>query len=419
MKKYLISVFAILTGFSLVYFIFIKDGGVFGGDEPVVIIQDTASLTKYGFAVDSFSVVEDKVKPNELIADILLKHHIPMDDIDAMLRRGKDVFDVRKFKANQPYTVFCSRDSTKKAQCFIYEINAIDYVVYDMRDSMFVYVSKKPVITLEQKASGIINNSLYETMTDNGLSPALANELAEVYAWSIDFYRIQKGDKFKVIYDEQLVEGESVAVKRIKAAMFEHSGVEYYAIYFEQDGLSGYYDQESRGMKRQFLKAPVKFSRISSRYTMKRFHPVQQRWKAHLGTDYAAPTGTPIMTTANGVVEKAEQNRFNGNYVKVKHNGTYTTQYLHMSKIASGIHRGKSVRQGDVIGYVGSTGLASGPHVCYRFWKNGVQVDALREKLPQSEPIRSANKAAFMELSDKFVEMLKEIDYNQKPVVAN
>ncbi|MFM7023441.1 MAG: peptidoglycan DD-metalloendopeptidase family protein [Flavobacteriales bacterium] len=419
MKKYLLSVFAILTGFSLVYFIFIKDGGIFGSDEKVAIEKDSVSLRKYGFALDSFHVVEAKVKPNQLIADILLKYHIPMEDIDDMLRRGKDVFDVRKFKANQPYTVFCSRDSIQKAQYFIYEINAIEYVVYDMRDSMKVYLAKKPVVTLEQKASGIIYNSLYETMTDNGLSPALANELAEVYAWSIDFYRIQKGDKFKVIYDEQQVDGQTVAVKKIKAAMFEHSGQEYYAIYFEQDGLSGYYDQESRGLKRQFLKAPVKFSRISSRYTMKRFHPVQQRWKAHLGTDYAAPTGTPIMSTANGVVVEATHNRFNGNYVKVKHNSTYTTQYLHMVRIAEGIRRGKSVRQGEVIGYVGSTGLASGPHVCYRFWKNNKQVDALREKLPQSEPIRSANKEKFQEVADKFVEMLKEIEYKDQPVAVN
>ena len=419
MKKYLISVFAILAGFSLVYFIFIKDGGVFGGDEKVAIDRDKASLIKYGFTLDSFEVVEDKVKPNQLIADILLKHHIPLKDIDLMLQRGKDVFDVRKFKANQPYTVFCSKDSTKKAQCFIYEINAIDYVVYDMRDSMFVYAASKPVVTLEQKASGIISNSLYETMTDNGLSAALANELAEVYAWSIDFYRIQKGDKFKVIYDEQQVEGESVNIKRIKAAMFEHSGHEYYAVYFEQNGVSGYYDEESRGMKRQFLKAPVKFSHISSRYTMKRFHPVQQRWKAHLGTDYAAPTGTPIMSTANGVIIEATQNRFNGNYVKVKHNSTYTTQYLHMSRIASGMRRGASVRQGDVIGYVGSTGLSSGPHVCYRFWKNGKQIDALGEKLPQSEPISSGNKEKFHAVADVLVETLKSIDYNQKPLAAN
>ncbi len=412
MKKYLLTVIAILAGFSIVYFAFIKGGGMFGSEDEITKLkEDSASAVKYGFTVDSFHVVEDKVEKNQLISDIFLKHHVPYDDIAEVLKKGKDIFDVRKFRADQPYTVFCSKDSTKRAKCFVYEINAIEYVVYDFRDSIYVYMGKKPVVTLEQRASGVINSSLYEAMTDNGLSAALANELAAVYAWTIDFYRIQKGDKFKVIYDEVQVEGETVEIKKIKSAVFEHDGKEYYAINFQQDGLTGYYDEESRGLKRAFLKAPVKFSHISSRFTMKRFHPVQHRWKAHLGTDYAAPVGTPIMSTADGTVIAATYNSGNGNYVKVQHNKTYTTQYLHMSKIASGMRNGVHVSQGQVIGYVGSTGLSSGPHVCYRFWKNGVQVDALREKLPMSEPIKSANRGAFDKVRDEMVEALKEIEY--------
>ena len=412
MKKYLLTVIGILSVFSIVYFAFIKDGGIFGGDDELrKLREDSASAVKYGLTVDSFHVVEDKVDKNQLISDIFLKHHVPYDDINEVLKKGQDVFDVRKFRADQPYTVFCSKDSTKRAQCFVYEINAYEYVVYDFRDSLYVYMGTKPVATVEQKASGVINSSLYEAMTSNGLTAALANELAAVYAWTIDFYRIQKGDKFKVIFDEIQVEGESVGIKKIKAAVFEHDGKEYYAINFEQDGLTGYYDEESRGLKRAFLKAPVKFSHISSRFTMKRFHPVQHRWKAHLGTDYAAPVGTPIMSTAAGTVIAATYNPGNGNYVKVQHNKTYTTQYLHMSKIASGMRPGTRVSQGQVIGYVGSTGLSSGPHVCYRFWKNGVQVDALREKLPMSEPIRKANRAAFDKVAEEMVELLKEIEY--------
>ncbi len=412
MKKYLLTVIGILSVFSIVYFAFIKDGGVFGADDELrKLREDSASAVKYGLTVDSFHVVEDKVDRNQLISDIFLKHHVPYDDINEVLKKGKDVFDVRKFRADQPYTVFCSKDSNNRAQCFVYEINAYEYVVYDFRDSLYVYMGKKPVITIEQKASGVINSSLYEAMTSNGLTAALANELAAVYAWTIDFYRIQKGDKFKVIFDEIQVEGESVGIKKIKAAVFEHDGKEYYAVNFEQDGLTGYYDEESRGLKRAFLKAPVKFSHISSRFTMKRFHPVQHRWKAHLGTDYAAPTGTPIMSTAAGAVIAATYNGGNGNYVKVQHNKTYTTQYLHMSKIASGMRPGAHVSQGQVIGYVGSTGLSSGPHVCYRFWKNGVQVDALREKLPMSEPIRKCNRAAFDKVAEEMVKLLKEIEY--------
>jgi murein DD-endopeptidase MepM/ murein hydrolase activator NlpD len=412
MKKYLLTVIGILSVFSIVYFAFIKDGGIFGADDELrKLREDSASAVKYGLTVDSFHVVEDKVDKNQLISDIFLKHHVPYDDINEVLKKGKDVFDVRKFRADQPYTVFCSKDSTNRAQCFVYEINAYEYVVYDFRDSLYVYMGKKPVVTVEQKASGVINSSLYEAMTSNGLTAALANELAAVYAWTIDFYRIQKGDKFKVIFDEIQVEGESVGIKKIKAAVFEHDGKEYYAINFEQDGLTGYYDEESRGLKRAFLKAPVKFSHISSRFTMKRFHPVQHRWKAHLGTDYAAPTGTPIMSTAAGTVIAATYNPGNGNYVKVQHNKTYTTQYLHMSKIASGMRPGTRVSQGQVIGYVGSTGLSSGPHVCYRFWKNGVQVDALKEKLPMSEPIRKANREAFDKVAEEMVKLLKEIEY--------
>lgn len=414
MKKYLLTVIGILSVFSIVYFAFIKDGGIFGGDDELrKLREDSASAVKYGLTVDSFHVVEDKVDKNQLISDIFLKHHVPYDDINEVLNKGKDVFDVRKFRADQPYTVFCSKDSTKRAQCFVYEINAYEYVVYDFRDSLYVYMGTKPVITIEQKASGVINSSLYEAMTSNGLTAALANELAAVYAWTIDFYRIQKGDKFKVIFDEIQVEGESVGIKKIKAAVFEHDGKEYYAVNFEQDGLTGYYDEESRGLKRAFLKAPVKFSHISSRFTMKRFHPVQHRWKAHLGTDYAAPVGTPIMSTAAGTVIAATYNGGNGNYVKVQHNKTYTTQYLHMSKIVSGMRPGARVSQGQVIGYVGSTGLSSGPHVCYRFWKNGVQVDALREKLPMSEPIRKGNRAAFDKVAEEMVKLLKEIEYKE------
>lgn len=367
--------------------------------------------TLYGFPVDSFTVVKDKVRPNQFFSDILYPKHIPYNVIDALVAKAKPHWDIRNMRAGKPYTVFMSKDSVPKAQILVYERNKVDYVVFDMRDSAAVSFQKKPSCITTKSASGVINSSLYLTLTSQGLNPVLANELAEIYAWTIDFYRIQKGDKFKVIYDELEVEGESVGIEHIRSAIFEHYGKEHYAIYFEQDGQGDYYDQETRGLKRAFLKAPVKYSRISSRYTMKRFHPVQKRWKAHLGTDYAAPKGTPIMSTANGIVTDARYTSANGNFVKVKHNGTYTTQYLHMSKIRRGVRRGTKVSQGEVIGYVGSTGLATGPHVCYRFWKNGRQVDALKQKLPQSEPIEKKNRAAFNKVKKKVVKKMKKISY--------
>lgn len=368
--------------------------------------------TLYGFYVDSFDIVQDVIKKNEFFSDLLYPRHIDYEKIQKMVSMAKPTFDIRSMRAGKPYTIFMSKDSVPKAQILVYERNQMDYVVFDMRDSIQVSFHQKPSEVVTKEASGIIHNSLYLTMTDQGLDPALANALAEIYAWTIDFYRIQKEDKFKVIYDELEVEGKSAGIQRIRSAVFEHMGKEYFAIYFEQDGKGGYYDEDDRGLRRAFLKAPVKYSRISSRYTMKRFHPVQKRWKAHLGTDYAAPQGTPIMTTANGVVLEAKYTSANGNYVKVKHNGTYTTQYLHMSKIQKGIRKGVQVRQGEVIGYVGSTGLATGPHVCYRFWKNGKQVDPLKQKLPMSEPIEKNNRAAFDKIKKVEIKKLKHIEYN-------
>ena len=376
--------------------------------EPIVPPEPE---TLYGFLVDSFSIEQGIIKKNEFFSDLLYPRHIDYGLIQKMVNLAKPTWDIRSMRAGKPYTVFMSKDSIPKAQILVYERNQVDYVVFDMRDSGKVSFHQKPSEIVTKEASGIIRSSLYLTMTDQGLDPALANELAEIYAWTIDFYRIQKEDKFKVIYDEVEVEGESAGIKRIRAAYFEHFGKDYYAIYFEQGGNGDYYDQNSRGLKRAFLKAPVKYSRISSRYTMKRFHPVQKRWKAHLGTDYAAPQGTPIMTTANGVIVAAGYSKYNGNYVKVKHNGTFTTQYLHMSKIKKGIRNGVPVKQGDVIGYVGSTGLATGPHVCYRFWKNGKQVDPLKQKLPMSEPIEKKNRAAFKELKKGIKKQLDDIEY--------
>ncbi len=365
----------------------------------------------YGFPVDSFKVVGDEVKKNQFFSDLVTSHGISYAMMNRMATEGKEHFDVRRLRAGRHYTVFEKKDSTEEAQILVYEIDRVNYVVYDLRDSLKIYRDKKPVEIVTKTASGVINSSLYMTLENQGYNPALAITLSEVYAWSIDFYHIQKGDRFKVIYEETVVDGESIDIKRIKAAYFEHFKKPYYAIQFSQDGHAGYYDQDNRGLRRQFLKAPVKFSRISSRFTMKRYHPVQKRNKPHLGTDYAAPKGTPIYSTANGVVTHARYSKYNGNYVKVKHNSVYTTQYLHMSKIKRGIRPGVRVNQGDVIGFVGSTGLATGPHVCYRFWKNGKQVDPYRQKLPKAEPIKKANLETYKGIKEAVMKELDAIEY--------
>lgn len=348
--------------------------------EPEVTIE-------YGIETDSFIVVKDKVSKNENLSHILMRHNISYPIIDALAKESKEVFDVRKIATGRPYTIFCSKDSGNTAKCFIYEANQSEYVVFDMRNGINVYKGEKPVETKMQQASGVINSSLYLTLDEQGVSPALAVELASIYAWTIDFYRIQKGDWFTVVYEEKFVEGESIGIGRVYASNFNHMSKDNYAFYYEYDDIHGYFDEKGENEKKAFLQAPVKFSRISSGFTMNRYHPVLKRNKPHLGTDYAAPYGTPIVAVGDGTVIEARYKSNNGNYVKIKHNDTYTTQYLHMSKFAKGTKKGARVNQGDVIGYVGSTGLATGPHVCYRFWKNGKQVDHRKEKFPPAKPV--------------------------------
>ena len=361
-----------------------------GQDVPEKEITD-----QYGFVTDSFLVVKDKVKRNQNLSSILLPYGVPYSTIDALAKASREVFDVRKLAAGKPYTIYCTKDSSGLATCFVYEPNAVDYVVFNIQDSVHIFTGKKDIEKRTRYTEGEVTSSLYVDLQRSGADPVLAIELSEIYAWTIDFYRIQKGDRFEVLYVENYVDGKSIGVDRVLASTFTHFGKPIKAYYFESENEKGYFDEEGNNLKKAFLQAPVKFSRISSGYTMRRFHPVQKRFKAHLGTDYAAPTGTPIYAVGDGVITEARYKQNNGNYVKMRHNSVYETQYLHMSKIAKGIKPGVRVSQGDVIGYVGSTGLATGPHVCFRFWKNGKQVDHRREELPPSEPIAPSSFDAF------------------------
>ena len=350
----------------------------------------------YGLVVDSMNVIEGKIKRNQNLSDILFPHNIDFQKIDELARKSKDVFDVRKLVVSKPYTLICEQDSMETVAYFVYQPNPVDYIVYQLKDSIQVYKESKEVKVVEKQISGVIENSLYVDMTALGGSPMLVNELADVFGWQIDFFRIQKGDEYKVIYEEKMVDDEVVEMGNIRAAYFKHFGNDFYGILYDQGNGEDYFDEEGHSLRKAFLRAPVEYSRISSRYSGRRFHPVQKRWKAHLGTDYAAPRGTPIRATGDGIVTEARFKKYNGNYVKIKHNSTFSTQYLHMSRIASGMRPGVKVKQGQTIGYVGSTGLATGNHVCYRFWKNGQQVDALKVKIPPSEPITEENMPEYL-----------------------
>lgn len=358
-----------------------------------------APNVKYGFVLDQYRVIEGEVKANQFLSDLLLPHGVNYQTIDKLVKQAVDTFDVRRIRVGQPYTILAPKDTAMAAEYFIYEPSAFRYVVYDLRNETEVSVKYHEVDTIQRVASGVIYSSLWNTMIDNGLDYELAARMEDALGYSVDFHYIQKEDNFKLFYEELQIDGEPVGIGKLGGAYFEHMGKPYYAIYFENDKYRGYFDEQGRPMKKAFLKSPVRYSRISSPFNMRRFHPVLKRVKPHLGTDYAAPHGTPIYAVANGVVTRSGYTGGNGNFVKIKHDEVYATQYLHMSKIAPTAKVGMRVKQGDVIGYVGSTGLATGPHVCFRFWKNGQQVDHRRENLPPPEPMSKEYLPLFMEVS--------------------
>ena len=355
---------------------------------------------EYGYNINNFNVIKDTIRSNETFGSIMNRYGVDMNTIHVINELAiKDSIDLTKIKLGYPYTLLTSQDTSVTVKAFVYEVDKIEYWKIDLTDSIpAVQKVKKQVKTKRVFASGVITSSLFETLESQGVDPVLAINLSEVYAYSIDFYRIQENDRFKVIYDQQYVDDTiPYKVGKIYASYFEHKKDPYYAFGYATDTIKGfwqYYDEEARELKKMFLKSPIDFGRISSKYSMSRYVKIYGRHKPHLGTDFAAPVGTPIKSTANGVVIESAHRGGNGNFVKVKHNETYTTQYLHMSKRA--VTKGQRVSQGQVIGYIGMTGSTTGPHVCYRFWKNGKQVDALKEKITKSDPLPEKYKPAYM-----------------------
>lgn len=347
----------------------------------------------FDIPVKDFTIEKGVVAKNEYLSSILQRHQVDLATISELAEKSKNLFDVRRISAGNTYTIF--KDENGRAAYFVYQPNKVDYVTYRISDGIEVSIHKKEVVSEVRTVSGVINSSLYQALDAQSVNPDMATKLAEIYGWAVNFYSIQKGDWFKIMYENREVDGETIGSGKILSAVFSHQGKAYEAYYFEtgEEGKGTYYDEQGNSLRRAFLKAPLKYSRISSRFSPRRLHPVQGVWKAHLGTDFAAPQGTPIVATADGIVIASAYAGGNGNYVKIQHDNVYATQYLHMSKRA--VKRGDRVRQGEVIGYVGSTGLATGPHVCYRFWKNGKQVDALKQDFPPAEPIGQEFKSAY------------------------
>lgn len=365
----------------------------------------------YGFEIDSLIVIEDKVRRNQTLSTILAKYNVDHETIYGLSEASKGIFDVRKMLPNRKITFILNPDSIQTLRAVVYEPSDLEYVIFNLIDSLHVEKKSKETKRFQRVAAGIIHSSLAVTMDDLNLSPQLTNDFADIFAWQIDFFHLYPGDKFNVFFEEETVDGHPVGIATIKGAYFKHAGNDFYAIYYDQGNGYDFFDEEGNSLRKELLRYPVKFSRISSRYSGSRYHPVQKRWKAHRGTDFVAPQGTPIRSVGDGIIQVAQYHQFNGNYVKVKHNGNYITGYLHMVKIASGIRPGTQVKQGQVIGYVGKTGLANGNHVCFRFWKNGVQIDAMKVQLPPSEPIKKENLIDFNAYRDIILSTLDAISF--------
>ena len=353
---------------------------------------------KYGYDESKYIFEEKKVGKGDTFGDILEGQGIDYPEIYQALQKTKNEVDFRKLQIGKPYTLIYTKDSIRKLKAFVYHPTIEGYSLIQLRDSVFGNTFKKTRTYKDLSASGIIDNSLYLTLEEQDKDPLLTYYLSDIYAWTIDFFRLDKGDKFKVIYTEAYVDDSiPVGITKIKAAYFVHKGVERYAFEYETDSIKGiveYLDQNGKNLRRAFLQSPIKFGRISSRYNLRRRIALYgNRVRPHKGTDFAAPIGTPIMSTANGTIIESSYTRANGRYVKVRHNNTYDTQYLHMRK--SNVKVGQFVEQGDVIGWVGMTGNTSGPHVCYRFWKNGIQVDPFKQKLPEAKPINESLKKKY------------------------
>ncbi len=363
-------------------------------------LQEVKEDMKFGYNMNNFFVVQDTIQRGESFGEILSRYNVDFSQIYKIANQAKDTFDIRQLRAGKPYMLLCSKDEKRTPQSFIYQPNKIEYVVLEFCDSIIAYKQRKPVKIVEKEAFGVIESSLSETMEAQGLPIQLIYDMSDdIYAWTIDFFRLQEGDNFKVIYKQRFVEDSIYAgIESIDAAYFEHKGEPIYAFDYitpETKNSTDYYDETGKSLQKAFLKSPIKFSRISSRYNLnRRIALYGNRVRPHKGTDFAAAVGTPILATASGTVVESTRRGGNGKYVKIRHNATYSTQYLHMSKRM--VNVGDFVKQGDVIGKVGMTGNTSGPHVCYRFWKNGRQVDPFRQKLPDAKALPTQYKTDYL-----------------------
>ena len=413
MKKFSILLFVLLIVTSC--------GNDNQGDDESSSSNTAASKPKiiheFGYTLNNYKVIKDTIKKGESFGIILDRHHVYYPKINAIAKKIKDTFDVRRIRAGIPYMILASKDTLEKAEVFIYKNSKSSATIVDFKDSTIIaYTYRKPIKIIEKEVAGKIYSTLSEAMDSLHLNPNLTYNVADIYAWTLDFGKLQRGDQFKLIYEEKFIDDSVfVGYGKVKAALFDHNNRDFYAYRFVPDSIKKipeYYDDQGNMLRSQFLRSPIKFQyRVSSRFNLRRKIAYYGRVKPHKGTDFAAKVGTPIMATANGKVTESRRKGGNGNYVKIRHNNTYSTQYLHMSRRK--VKRGQYVKQGDIIGYVGMTGNTSGPHVCYRFWKNGRQVDPFKQKLPAAKPLKKSLKPSYLKFIKPLEAQLDKIDFTK------
>jgi len=372
--------------------------------------SDTGSHL-HGIPVDSYNIVTGRIKRDQFISSILASYGVPWNTIDQLLRENSSLFDPRKVRMGSEYSVFITKDTLSRADYFIYDHDPTVSYIFSLKDSLTIQKYTAEIKKILKYSSGTIKTSLWEATVENNLNPNLSAELSEMYAWTIDFFGLQTDDRFKVIYEEEFIGDKSIGISRIHAALFEHAGVAIYAIPFIQDSVLSFYDTTGASLRKAFLKAPLRFSRISSRFSGARMHPVLKIVRPHHGVDYAAPVGTPVVSVGDGRVTEAGFENGSGRIVRITHNSVYSTAYLHLSRFGEGIHGGVYVKQGQVIGYVGSSGLSSGPHLDFRFYRNGYAVDPLKVEAPPVEPVKPEGLEKFSRIKEGYINLLETIEY--------
>lgn len=374
-------------------------------EEPMAVPEP---VYRWGVCIDSLDVVDGTIGRNELLSTILYRYNVSSQTIYYLEKASENTWSVRKMQAGKPYHVILDRDSVATARYFVYDINKTDYAVYSLSDSIYSYTGSIDVDTVLNYISGSIESSLWNAMIEQGAAPDLAGMLADIYSWTIDFFGIQKRDSFSVYYQEMYADSVRVATGDILAANFITSGTNHYAFRYTYHNERGeYFDENGTSLRRAFLKAPLSYTRISSKFSNARLHPIKKIVRAHHGVDYAAPSGTPVYSVGDGVVTaRAWDSKGGGNYIKIKHNSTYTTEYMHLRGFAKGISVGTHVSQGQLIGYVGMTGTATGPHLDYRVFKNGTAIDPLRMDLPAVDPIKEEDMPQYLRTVSGYMKMV-------------